>query len=42
LPEFLQQDECLYMNDGHWAPAGHELAAATIYEAAQAMGLISE
>jgi hypothetical protein len=42
LPEFLQQDECFYMNDGHWAPVGHELAAVTISEAIQSMGLISE
>jgi hypothetical protein len=32
LPNFQEDDRCLHMNDGHWTPEGHELAATVIYE----------
>ena len=30
LPVFLDDSRCLYMNDTHWIPEGHHLAAETI------------
>ncbi len=30
LPVFLADSRCLYMNDTHWIPEGHQLAAQTI------------
>jgi len=32
LPAFINDARCLYMNDGHWNPEGHKLAASIIYE----------
>jgi hypothetical protein len=32
LPAFLTDQRCLYMNDTHWTPEGHELAASVIFE----------
>jgi hypothetical protein len=32
LPAMRADRRCLYMNDTHWAPAGHELAAAAILD----------
>lgn len=32
LPEFKKDSGCLYMNDTHFSPAGHELAAKVIFE----------
>jgi len=32
LPAFLADRRCLYMNDTHWTPEGHELAASVILE----------
>lgn len=32
LPSFRDDARCLYMNDTHWTPDGHRLAASVIYE----------
>ena len=32
LPAVLADHRCLYMNDTHWTPEGHELAASVILE----------
>lgn len=32
LPYFRDDPRCLYMNDTHWTPEGHRLAAEIIYE----------
>ena len=32
LPAFRRDPRCLYMNDTHWTPEGHALAAASIAE----------
>lgn len=32
LPAMLADHRCLYMNDTHWMPEGHELAASVIIE----------
>jgi hypothetical protein len=32
LPLFRSDPRCLYMNDSHWTPAGHDLAALAIRE----------
>jgi hypothetical protein len=32
LPAFLADRRCLYMNDTHWTPEGHDLAAAVILD----------
>lgn len=32
LPAVLADPRCLYMNDTHWTPEGHELAASVILE----------
>jgi hypothetical protein len=32
LPAVLADRRCLYMNDTHWTPEGHELAASVILE----------
>jgi hypothetical protein len=32
LPAFKKDPRCLYMNDTHWTPEGHNLAASIIYE----------
>jgi hypothetical protein len=32
LPAFLADKRCLYMNDTHWTPEGHELAASVIFD----------
>lgn len=32
LPAMLSDRQCLYMNDTHWTPEGHELAASVIFE----------
>ena len=32
LPAVLAEHRCLYMNDTHWTPQGHELAASVILE----------
>jgi len=32
LPAVLADNRCLYMNDTHWTPEGHELAASVIFE----------
>lgn len=32
LPAVLADHRCLYMNDTHWTPEGHELAASVIFE----------
>jgi len=32
LPAMLADQRCLYMNDTHWLPVGHELAASVIAE----------
>lgn len=32
LPYFRRDTRCLYMNDTHWTPEGHRLAAQIIYE----------
>jgi hypothetical protein len=32
LPFVLADHRCLYMNDTHWRPEGHELAASVIFE----------
>jgi len=32
LPAFIKDPRCLYMNDAHWAPEGHKLAASIIYD----------
>jgi hypothetical protein len=31
-PAVLADQWCLYMNDNHWTPEGHELAASVIFE----------
>ncbi len=32
LPAVLSDRRCLYMNDTHWTPEGHEIAASVILE----------
>lgn len=32
LPAVLADPRCLYMNETHWTPEGHELAASVIFE----------
>ena len=32
LPAVLADHRCLYMNDTHWTPEGHEVAASVIFE----------
>jgi GDSL-like Lipase/Acylhydrolase family len=32
LPAFLADQRCLYMNDTHWTPEGHELVASVILD----------
>ena len=32
LPVVRADRRCLYMNDTHWTPEGHELAASAIFE----------
>jgi hypothetical protein len=32
LPHFRNDSRCLYMNDTHWTPEGHRLAASVIYQ----------
>jgi lysophospholipase L1-like esterase len=32
LPAFLADRRCLYMNETHWTPEGHELAASAIFD----------
>jgi hypothetical protein len=39
LPAFLKSTDCLYMNDMHFSPEGHSVAAATI--AQQIAGLVT-
>ena len=35
LPGFRKEKNCLYMNDTHFSPEGHAVAAAIIYEELQ-------
>jgi hypothetical protein len=42
LPAFRQQRECLYLNDTHWTPDGHQLAAAVIYAELRAKQLLDD
>ena len=37
LPHFREDPRCLYINDTHWTPAGHRLAASVILEHVNAM-----
>lgn len=37
---FRDDPRCLYMNDTHWTPEGHALAAATIHRALRERGLL--
>ena len=32
LPWFQEDRRCLYMNDTHWTPQGHQLAASALYQ----------
>jgi hypothetical protein len=32
LPYFKRDPRCLYMNDTHWTPEGHKLAASVLFE----------
>jgi hypothetical protein len=42
LPAFRQQTKCLYLNDTHWTPGGHQLAATVIYDELRAKQLLDD
>jgi hypothetical protein len=40
LPFFREDERCLYMNDTHWTPAGHDMAARLISLQIEASGIL--